>query len=129
MVAAVDLPPRLVALSLASCLSSGCAGPPAPDVVLCRDIINRLCLGPVCASTKSALDVQDEGCETELRTRTGCDAEEFGFTSPDRLRVLECRRLLLRVSPSTQVKAPCPDVDELFATCPDLTKFLNGVPP
>ncbi|MEW5740525.1 MAG: hypothetical protein AB1938_16475 [Myxococcota bacterium] len=113
----------------AGLFAAGCYGPPAPDVALCRDIITRLCLGPVCASTKSALNVQDEGCETELLTRTGCNNEEFAFTSPDRPRVLQCRRPLVRISASTYVKAPCPDVDEMFATCPDMTKFLNGEAP
>jgi len=108
---------------------AGCYGPPAPDDALCQDIITRLCLGPVCTSTKAELNVTDDNCETELLQRTGCGKDGFGFTSPDRSRVLQCRKPLVRVSASTYVKAPCPDVDEMFATCPDMTAFLNGSPP
>ncbi|MEW6432988.1 MAG: hypothetical protein AB1730_15905 [Myxococcota bacterium] len=115
--------------SLAAGVLAGCSGPPAPDAVLCRDIITRLCLGPVCANTRLALNVPEDGCEVELLQRTGCGADEFGFTTPDRARALQCRRPLIRVSTSTSVKAPCPDVDEFFSTCPDMRDFLNGAKP
>ncbi|GMU60499.1 MAG: hypothetical protein AMXMBFR34_22620 [Myxococcaceae bacterium] len=127
------MPRRLLIAVLAGLASglvaAGCYGPPAPDVAICRDIITRLCIGPVCTSTQAALNVPEDGCETELLARTGCGSEEFAFTTPERPRVLQCRKPLIRVSASTYVKAPCPDVDEMFATCPDMTAFLNGVKP
>lgn len=112
-------------LSLAGGVAIGCYGPPAPDDVLCRDIITRLCLGPVCSSTKSLLFVTDDNCELALVSRTSCDQLEFAFTTPDRTRVLQCRKPLIRVSSLTYVKTPCPDVDEFFQTCPDMVEFLN----
>jgi hypothetical protein len=118
--------PALLALSA---LLAGCVGPPAPDAALCRDVITRLCLGPVCPTTQSSLSLPADGCEATLLERTGCGSDEFAFTRPDRARVLECRRPLVRVSSSTFVKAPCPDVDAFFATCPDLTTFLSGSRP
>lgn len=122
--------PSALAL-LSSCLVglSGCYGPPAPDAVLCRDVITRLCLGPVCATAQTALTVPADGCEAELLTRTGCGNDEFAFTTPDRARVLECRKPLVRVSTSTYVKAACQDVDEFFSTCPDMAAFLDGSRP
>jgi len=62
---------------------AGCYGPPAPDAVVCRDLITRLCLGPVCTSAQAALDVPDAGCETELLARTGCGSDEFFSSCPD----------------------------------------------
>jgi hypothetical protein len=120
---------RTAFLLALSSLAVGCHGPPAPDAVLCRDVITRLCLGPVCASAQAALQVPDAGCETELLARTGCGSDEFGFTTPDRARVLACREPLVRTSTSRYVKAACPDVDEFFATCPDMATFLNGSQP
>lgn len=120
---------RTVFLLALSSLAAGCSGPPAPDAVLCRDVITRLCLGPVCTSAQAALQVPDAGCETELLARTGCGSDEFGFTTPDRARVLDCRKPLVRASTSTYVKAACPDVDEFFANCPDMATFLNGSKP
>lgn len=111
---------------LAVGLAAGCHGPDAPDAVLCRDVVTRLCLGPVCTAVASSLSVTADDCEATLLSRTGCGADSFAFTTPDRARFLECRRPLVRASDSTYVKAPCPDVDELFATCPDVTAFLKG---
>lgn len=120
---------RSLLLALVSGLAAGCTGPEAPDAVLCRDVVTRLCLGPVCASAASALSVTADDCEATLLSRTGCGVDSFSFSTPDRARFLECRRPLVRASDSTYVKAPCPDVDELFATCPDVTTFLKGGQP
>ncbi len=95
---------------------------------ICRDVITRLCLGPVCPSTATKLGVTDMACEATLLTRTGCDRTEFAFTAPDRPRVLDCRLPLVRESTSKLVKASCENVDESFRNCPDLISFLGGLP-
>lgn len=109
-------------------LLPACVGPEAPDVEVCRDVITRLCLGPVCSSTATKLNVNDTGCELALQARTGCDQVEFAFSSPTRERLLDCRLPLVRESTSRLVKASCENVDEAFRNCPDLVTFLGGNP-
>jgi hypothetical protein len=103
-----------------------CAGPPAPDVELCHDVITRLCLGPVCDVAKSALTVDETTCEETLTTRTGCGLDGFAFKVPSRERFLECRQPLVRTSTSRLTKPGCDEVGEALSTCPDLVLFLKG---
>lgn len=117
---------RRAAPVLLLCLS--CVGPEAPDVEVCRDIITRLCLGPVCSVTTTKLNVNETTCETALQARTGCDQPGFAFSTPARARVLECRLPLVRESTSRLVKASCENVEESFRICPDLIGFLGGNP-
>lgn len=114
---------RPVAFAL---LLTACLGPPAPDVELCRDVIARLCLRPVCEVALSALAVEAASCEATLLARTGCGDDRFTFSTPTRNRVLECRMPLVRVTTARLVKAGCDDVAETLATCPDLGLFLKG---
>ena len=107
---------------------TACVGPEAPDVELCRDIIGRLCLQPYCAGAQSRLNLPAENCEAELRTRTGCDAESFTFSTPDRARVLDCRLPLVRDSANRSSAPRCDYVDETLRNCPDLVGFLGGAP-
>ena len=72
-------------------------------------------------------------CVSVLTAAAGCpspanpaDGDPFAFTSPSRDRVLECRIPLLRQGDETTVHPACTDVDEFFATCPDVVKFLGG---
>lgn len=109
-------------------LGLSCVGPDAPDVEVCRDVITRLCLGPVCGVTSTKLNVNEAGCEATLQARTGCDRTEFAFATPARARVLECRLPLVRESTSRLVKASCENVEESFRICPDLVGFLGGTP-
>jgi hypothetical protein len=115
---------RPVAFALLLC---ACLGPPAPDVELCRDVISRLCLGPVCEAALSALTVEPATCEATLLARTGCSDDAFAFSVPTRNRVLECRIPLVRVSTARLVHPWCDDVAEALSTCPDLALFLKGV--
>jgi hypothetical protein len=105
-----------------------CAGPEAPDAAVCRDIITRLCLGPICESATTKLGVDAANCEATLLTKTGCGAETFAFTAPTRAQVLDCRVPLLRQGASQKVKPSCADVAEVFTDCPDLVRFLGGTP-
>jgi hypothetical protein len=100
-------------------------GPEVSDVVLCRDVIHRLCIAPRCSSM-SVLNV-DNSCEQVLQQRTGCDQEEFVFTAPSRDRVLECRLPLVRAGNETVQHPDCLDVDHTLNECTDLTRFLQGV--
>lgn len=105
-----------------------CSGPEAPDAALCRDIVTRLCLGPVCDVTTQKLGVDAGTCESTLLTRTGCATDSFSFTSPTRAQVLDCRVPLLRQGSSQKVKSSCADVSEVFTDCPDLVRFYGGTP-
>lgn len=107
---------------------SACAGPPASDAEVCRDVIHRLCLGPVCETAATKLQLADAGCEATLVSRTGCANDQFSFETPTRTRVLECRVPLVRESTSREVKASCDLVAESFNNCPELVRFLGGTP-
>lgn len=122
-VALVRVLPLLVAVLLASC-----AGPDAPDVAICRDLVTRLCLGPVCEATTTKLGVDASNCEATLTMRTGCGSDSFSFTTPTRAQVLDCRVPLLRQGASQKVRPSCADVAEVFTDCPDLVRFLGGTP-
>lgn len=105
-----------------------CAGPEAPDAAVCRDVITRVCFGPVCDVTTQKLSVEAASCETTLLMRTGCGSDGFAFTSPTRAQVLDCRVPLLRQGSSQKVKASCADVAEVFSDCPELVRLLGGTP-
>jgi len=109
-------------------LVSGCVGPPAPDVEICRDIIARVCAQPVCAAVAVKLDLPAMGCETTLQARTTCDDVAFTFTAPGRSRILECRLPLVRESTTVGAKPSCENLDESIRNCPDLVRFLGGTP-
>ena len=104
-----------------------CTGPEAPDVELCRDVIDRLCAQPLCDAT-ARLQTTAETCAVELRQRANCLDETFAFTTPTRSRVLECRLPLVRESESRSAHPNCEYVDESLHLCPDLVTFLGGVP-
>lgn len=105
-----------------------CVGPPAPDSELCRDVIARLCLEPVCVTAATRLNLPTEGCATELEARTGCASADFQFTTPSREQVLNCRLPLVRESAQRSAKPSCEYVDETIRNCPDLVLFLGGNP-
>ncbi|MDP1917501.1 MAG: hypothetical protein Q8L14_14770 [Myxococcales bacterium] len=109
-------------------LVMGCSGPEAPDAAVCRDIVTRLCLGPVCDVTTQKLGVDAGTCESTLLMRTGCGSDSFSFMSPTRAQVLDCRVPLLRQGTSQKVKSSCADVAEVFTDCPDLVRFYGGTP-
>lgn len=113
---------RLFAVFLVSC-----AGPEAPDAALCRDVVTRLCLAPVCDVTNEKLSLMAATpCEATLLMRTGCGDEAFVFTTPSRAQVLECRVPLLRQGASQRAKPSCADVAEMLFDCPDLARFLGA---
>ena len=115
----------LVAIVVGVAAAAACVGPPAPDGAVCRDMIHRICIPPKCTST-NVLAV-DAGCEQVLQQRTGCDQDEFEFTTPTRDRVLECRIPLLHAGKETEQHPDCLDVDQMITECPDVTRFLQGV--
>ncbi len=92
---------------------------------VCRDVIDRLCIEP-CSGASLRLSLPETGCAEALRARTGCDADGFTFSSPDRARVLECRLPLVRESDQRLAVPSCSLVDEALTTCPDLVTFLGG---
>lgn len=107
-----------------------CAGPPAPDGAICRDMIHRICIPPKCSSVSNLnLDggTGNASCESILQVRTGCDSDDFEFTTPSRDRVLECRVPLLRAGKDIEQHPDCLDVDQLIYECQDVTRFLQGV--
>lgn len=116
-----------LALPTACLLLAACQGPPAPDAALCRDVISRLCLGPVCDVTTQQLRPGD-ACQDTLTARTGCGNDDFTFTTPTRDRFLECRQPLVRLSSSHLVPPGCENVAEMFSSCPDVVKFYGGSP-
>ena len=118
---------RALLVALAVFLGS-CSGPDAPDVAVCRDLVTRLCLGPLCEPTTTKLGVDAASCEATLLMRTGCGADSFSFTTPTRAQVLDCRVPLLRQGASQKVRPACADVAEVFTDCPDLVRFFGGTP-
>lgn len=117
---------RVRALPVVVFVLLSCAGPEAPDVAVCRDIITRVCLGPICEPVTTKLGVDATNCEATLLMKSGCGNESFAFTSPTRAQVLDCRVPLLRQGSSQKVKPSCADVAEVFTDCPDLVRFLGG---
>ena len=105
---------------------TACLGPPAPDPAICRDYLHRLCIKDVCAQV-APLFASGTSCETQLQTRTGCDSEEFVFSSPTRERFLSCRLPLLRAGQDPQTHPSCDDVAESFDRCPDVVRMLQGI--
>jgi hypothetical protein len=65
-------------------------------------------------------------CEATLLERTGCGAEDFTFSSPDRERFLSCREPLLRRGTSTERPPTCEDTTEFLSGCQDVTDFFRG---
>lgn len=106
----------------------GCVGADAPDAAVCRDVVTRLCKGPVCEGVTQRLAVDAMTCEQTLLTRTGCASDSFAFTMPTRVQFLDCRVPLLRQGSSQATKASCPDVEEVFLDCPEVVRFLGGTP-
>ncbi len=104
----------------------GCAGPPAPDGAVCRDVIHRLCLTPVCAQVQGLIPT-GQACEQHLQTKSGCITDEFEFTSPTRDKFLRCRLTLLRASENVEAHPACEDVVDFFDTCPDVVRLLQGI--
>lgn len=105
-----------------------CAGPPAPDSELCRDVIARLCSEPICPNASTRLNLPRENCQAALEMRTGCASAEFVFTNPSREQVLICRLPLVRESSQRAFHPSCDDVDETLSVCPDVVLFLGGTP-
>ncbi len=102
-----------------------CVGPAAPDAAVCRDVVVRLCLNPVCGLVTSQLNVGAD-CAASLTQRLGCDAEDFAFTVPTRDRWLECRIPLVRDGASQLTHPACENVAEVLASCPDIERALKG---
>lgn len=103
-----------------------CGGPPAPDVALCRDAIDRLCAQPRCPRV-DALAVGAD-CVATLLSRSGCGDDAFTFTAISRARFLECRAPLVRASAAAGARAACPDVDEAFDRCPEMGELFGRGP-
>lgn len=120
--------PRMRVVGVCSLLLLGCMGPPAPDAELCRDVIARVCVPPVCPNAAVRLALPEMDCTVKLQARTGCDSLDFAFTSPSRARVLECRLPLVRAGETIDVHPACDDVDETVRVCPDVVRFLGGTP-
>ncbi|MCA2978548.1 MAG: hypothetical protein INH37_09715 [Myxococcaceae bacterium] len=109
------------------CLA-GCVGPEAPDAAVCRDVVTRLCRGPVCAPVTERLGVDAAGCEAALLARTGCASDAFGFSTPSRVQFLDCRVPLLRQGAAQAIRPACSDVEEFFVDCPEVVRFFGGAP-
>ena len=105
-----------------------CSGPAAPDVAICRDVIGRVCMAPLCDAVPARLAVDAGSCEATLLARSGCSNEAFAFTSPSRVEVLDCRVPLLRQGASQMTHPSCADVSEVFTDCPQVVRFLGGTP-
>lgn len=112
--------PALVLLS--------CSGPAAPDVAICRDVITRVCMAPLCESVPARLAVDAGSCEVTLLARSGCSDEAFTFSMPSRVEVLDCRVPLLRQGAAQKTHPSCADVAEVFTDCPQVVRFLGGTP-
>ena len=104
-----------------------CVGPAASDAELCRDVITRVCLTPVCEVASTRLGVDGGSCQGTLARRTGCGADDFAFSTPSRERVLDCRTPLVQASAKRDAKPSCDDVSD-FLRCADVAEFLGGPP-
>ncbi len=111
--------------SVVAALFAACAGPPASDAEVCRDLVRRLCLPERCSIVDSELSVGSD-CEATLLARTGCGDDDFQFSEPSRPRFLECRLPLLRRGAHVEQHPACEDVEESFDRCPDVVRFLGG---
>jgi hypothetical protein len=105
-------------------LAAACNGPPAPDAAVCQDFIHRICIQPICSAVTSNIILTGD-CETTLLARTGCSADSFTFTTPDRDRFLACRLPLLRAGDAPDTPPNCDDVQDVMTTCLDVVNFLN----
>lgn len=119
---------RRVRAALAVVMFTACSGPAAPDVAVCRDLITRLCMEPLCEPVGPTLAVDGGTCEATLLQRTGCADEAFTFSTPTRVEVLDCRVPLLRQGSSQKTHPACMDVAEVFSDCPQLVRFFGGTP-
>lgn len=111
----------------ASCVFSllGCSGPPAPDVALCRDVIHRLCIAPMCQVVKDRF-ASEENCEPELLAKTGCESDDFQFVEPSRERFLQCRNILVQSGIEPETAPACGDVEQMLNQCGEMVTFLGG---
>ena len=98
------------------------------DPALCRDLIHRLCLPERCEETDTALGTTD-ACEAQLLSNTGCGEEGFGFATPSRKRILECRLPIVRAGDGIQTHPACVDVADMVRDCSDVVGFLRGATP
>lgn len=105
---------------------AGCQGPDAPDPVVCRDYIHRVCIAPVCANVVPFF-TSPMGCENTLQTKSGCIGDDFVFTAPTRDRFLSCRIALLRAGGNAEAHPNCDDVAEAFDRCPDVVRMIQGI--
>lgn len=119
---------RKSVLWAAGALLCACSGPPAPDAALCEDVIIRMCLARSCPGVDEALAPGGD-CQATVLARTGCDAQDFAFTTPSRDRVLTCRLPLVRRSTSPEKAPTCDEVAEVQSDCPDLIQFLGRSAP
>lgn len=110
---------------MAVLLLSSCVGPEAPDAAVCRDLIHRLCLMPVCSPVVLFI-TPGNSCDATLLANTGCLAEDFVFTSPTREKFLSCRVPVIRGAANVEAHPACTDVSESFERCPDVVRFLSG---
>lgn len=106
-------------------LTAGCSGPPAPDVALCRDVVHRLCLAPVCQLVKDRFSPGD-ACEDTLLARTGCAADDFEFGTPSRERFIQCRNILVQSGAEPEKAPACEDVERMLNECGEVVRFLEG---
>lgn len=106
----------------------GCEGPPAPDGAVCRDLIHRVCLPPVCSSV-TGLFPTGASCEQTLQQKSGCATDDFEFakSTVTRDRFLTCRLSVLRASANVEAHPDCQDVTEAFNFCPDVVRMLQGI--
>lgn len=115
---------RKSVLWAAAALLCACSGSPAPDAALCEDVIIRFCLARTCPGVDEVLAPRGD-CQATVLARTGCDAQDFAFTTPSRDRVLTCRLPLVRRSTSPEKAPTCDEVAEVQSACPDLIQFLG----
>lgn len=116
------------AVVLVVLLSSACVGPDAPDVEVCRDVIERFCAAGSCTSLSTRLSLPTMDCVSTLEQRTGCSKPDFLFSTPDRATVLNCRLPLVRAGETRGTVPSCDDADETVRNCPSLVTFLGGTP-
>lgn len=107
-------------------LLASCAGQPAPDSELCRDLAERVCSMPPCGSATLQLNLPTDDCVNTVVVRAGCADPAFAFTTPSRERILDCRLPLVRESDARGAHPRCEYVDEALRNCPDLATFLRG---
>jgi hypothetical protein len=112
-------------LPLIFLIALACNGPDASDVAICRDYVHRVCEPDLCDAVVPLVTSADT-CETQMLKKSGCDNDNFAFTTnPTRADFLNCRLPIIRAGDNISQHPNCDDVSESFELCPQVVAMFN----